>query len=236
MYRIIFTQSTTSFQYYSILITYKIQQLFIYFYKFCSAVLYPPCHCHAVLRINMVVNDILNPLLLLAHTKKFALQNPPPIVLYICLMSQPKHSCIYSANSLLWHISGVGSEHRNNTLSYFPKLFSNSFSAFLSLIKASYCIFLPVNSSLLISVKNLLCRCKPQHMTIFTVAYLFKKISQILALGKSCKLGTIIQSDIYQNLGTEDLTPLSQQQKPPHRRNSPMWGSYLCRLYQYIRH
>ena len=139
MYRIIFTQSTTSFQYYSILITYKIQQLFIYFYKFCSAVLYPPCHCHAVLRINMVVNDILNPLLLLAHTKEFSLQNSMRIVFYICLMSQPKHSCIYSANSLLWHISGVGSEHRNNTLSYFPKLFSNSFSAFLSLNKASYC-------------------------------------------------------------------------------------------------
>ena len=40
MYRIIFTQSITSFQYYSILITYKIQQLFIYFYKFYLAVLY----------------------------------------------------------------------------------------------------------------------------------------------------------------------------------------------------
>ena len=52
-------------------------------------------------------------------------------------------------------------------------------------------------------------------MAIFTVAYLFKKISQLLALGKPCKLGTIIQSDIYQNLGTEGLTPLSHNQKTP---------------------
>ena len=70
MYRIIFTQNVTSFQYYSTLITCKLQHYFITFYKLYSTVTYLRCELFFAIFIG---NYYLQLLLILISQKKNAM-------------------------------------------------------------------------------------------------------------------------------------------------------------------